>query len=85
VSAPDARFIWLDFGWWPQPGGTKKLLSWNAETHELTFWPIAREAPILLAVIPDEDDVRRRLDGWADHNDTKEGLAWLAQRLDGCR
>jgi len=41
--------------------------------------------PIVLAVIDTEEEVNRRLDGWADHNTTKEGLAWLAQRLDGCR
>jgi hypothetical protein len=85
VSA-SARFIWVDFGWWPQPDtGIRKLLSWNVATKELTFWPIGREAPVVLAVISDEDEVRQRLEGWADHNNSEDGLAWLAQRLDGCR
>jgi hypothetical protein len=74
---------WLDFGWWGRP---KRLLSWNAETKELAFWPLHPfEQPTILAVIPDEDEVNRRLDGWADHNTTEEGLTWLAQRLNGCR
>lgn len=80
-----ARFVWLDFGWWPQPSGVKRLLSWNAETHELSFWPLGREAPIVLAVIENEDEVRARLDGWAEHNSTEGGLEWLAARLDGYR
>lgn len=82
----NAAFSWVDFGWWPQPSGLKRLLSWNLATKELTFWPLHRaEEPMVLAVILDEDEVRRRLDGWAEHNTTKEGLGWLAQRLDGCR
>jgi hypothetical protein len=81
-----ARFIWCDFGWWVHPNGQKKLLSWNAETKELAFWPLTRwEQPVALAVIPDEDEVRRRLDGWDAYNSTKEGLVWLANRLEGCR
>lgn len=79
-------FCWVDFGWWPHPDGFQRLLSWNEETKELSFWPIHRlEGPMVLAVIPDEDDVRARLEGWPDHNTTKEGLAWLAQRLEGYR
>jgi hypothetical protein len=85
-SDPHARFIWADFGWWLHPSGVRKLLSWNAATKELAFWPLTRwDHPTVIAVIADEDEVRRRLDGWADHNDTKEGLGWLAQRLEGCR
>lgn len=85
-SMTSARFCWLDFGWWPQPSGHKRLLSWNAETNELAFWPLhPLEQPLILAVIPDEDEVRERLEGWADHNTTKEGLSWLASQLGGCR
>jgi hypothetical protein len=81
-----ARFVWCDFGWWSQPGGQKKLLSWNAATKELSFWPLTRwDEPIILAVIPDEDEVRARLEGWPDHNNTPDGLGWLAQRLEGYR
>lgn len=81
-----ARFVWCDFGWWPHGNGRKRLLSWNAETHELTFWPLHRtEQTIVVAVITDEDELRRRLEGWEMHNNTPEGLSWLAQRLDGCR
>lgn len=81
-----AEFVWVDFGWWIQPNGLRRLLSWNAATHELAFWPLLRsEKPTIVAVIDDEDELRRRLDGWADHTDTKEGLAWLAQRLEDYR
>lgn len=80
------RYMWCDFGWWPQGSGRKRLLSWNAETKELSFWPLHREEqPVVLAVIDDEDEVRQRLQGWEMHNTDNEGLAWLAQRLDGCR
>lgn len=85
MATPDAKLLWLDFGWWSMSNGTKKLLSWNQGTHELCLWPLAREAPIVLAVIIDEDEVRRRLEGWESHNSEKEGLSWLAQRLEGCR
>jgi hypothetical protein len=86
AMSASARHVWVDFGWWPQSSGHKRLLSWNAETKELTFWPLHRfEEPMVPAVIIDEDEVRQRLEGWADHNTMKEGLAWLAQRLDGCR
>ena len=78
--------MWLDFGWWVQPTtGIRKLLSWNAETKELAFWPINREPPIVLAIIADEDEVRRRLEGWEAHSMTREGMGWLAGRLEGCR
>lgn len=85
-SAQGAGYVWVDFGWWVQPAGNKRLLSWNEATKELTFWPLTRwEEPIILAVLTDEDEVRQRLDGWADHNTSSDGLAWLAQRLEGCR
>lgn len=81
-----ASFCWLDFGWWPQPNGQKRLLSWNAQTKELTFWPLhPLEEQTVLAVIADEDEARHRLVGWEMHNNTREGLSWLAQRLEGCR
>ena len=83
----DPSTIWADFGWWLMPNGTRRLLSWNAATHELKLWslnPTSKEDAIF-AVIDTEDEVRRRLDGWQDHNDTKEGLSWLAGRLEGCR
>ena len=85
MTAPDAPFVWLDFGWWKQPSGIVKLLSWNAANGELAFWPLGREETIILAVIPTEEEVRRRLEGWAEHCGTRDGLGWLAQRLEGCR
>lgn len=89
----DLSTVWADFGWWLMPDGRRRLLSWNAATHELKFWSLNRqeeeedkkERRLVVAVIHHEDEVRRLLDGWSDHNDTREGLAWLAQRLEGCR
>ena len=78
--------VWADFGWWVQTNGRRRLLSWNQATKELSLWPLDRtENPIVLAVIETEDEVRRRLDGWDAYNDTKDGLGWLARRLEGCR
>lgn len=82
----DLDRVWADFGWFLQPDGTRRLLSWNAGTKELKFWSLNRfEKDIVLAVITDEAEVRRRLKGWEDHNTTIDGLAWLAQQLEGCR
>jgi hypothetical protein len=39
----------------------------------------------VLAIVHNEDDLRRRLDGWADHCDLRDGLGWVAQQLEGCR
>jgi hypothetical protein len=39
----------------------------------------------VLAVVYDEDDIRRRLDGWEFHCDLRDGLGWVAQQLEGCR
>lgn len=78
--------VWLDCGWWLQPNGQRRLLSWNAATKELAFWPLNRQQePDVVAVIDDENEVRRRLQGWEAHNESKEGLSWLAQRLEGHR
>lgn len=86
MTAPDAGFMWVDSGWWRTPDGRRRLLSWNAATRELKLWGLDRNQPdILLAVIGTEDELHRRLDGWAEYNDTDEGLAWLARRLEGCQ
>lgn len=86
MSDPDLRTVWHDSGWWRMPDGRRRLLSWNAQTCELKLWALGRNEPdMVLAVIDTEEEVVRRLEGWGAYNDTKEGLAWLAQRLDGCR
>lgn len=84
---PDDRSkTWCDFGWWRTSTGTRRLLSWNAATHELTLYGLTHWDPdMVVAVIDTEDEVRRRLEGWEAYNDTRGGLAWLAQRLEGCR
>jgi len=95
MPGSDLNNVWLDQGWWVQPNGTRRLLSWNAATHELKFWALdgrhddtaldGRHNDMVLAVIPTEEEVVRRLAGWEAHNDTKEGLTWLAQQLEGRR
>lgn len=91
-ACPDLENVWLDRGWWLMPNGQRRLLSWNAATKELRLWGLKRWIDeedatdhLVLAVIETEDEVVRRLDGWDAHNDTKEGLSWLAAQLDGCR
>lgn len=75
-----------DFGHdWRLSDGRRGLLSWEPATGVLTLaHPDGRPA-LVLAVIKDELDLRRRLNGWAEHCGTREGLGWLAQRLEGCR
>lgn len=86
TCSSDSANVWLDSGWWVHPDGTRRLLSWNAASHELKFWAVdRRDKDLVLAVIDTEAEVVRRLEGYADHCDTKEGLSWLAQRLEGCR
>jgi hypothetical protein len=86
VSNADLRHVWADFGWWLMPNGTRRLLSWNAATKELRLWALhSDQRGDVLAVLATEDEVTRRLEGWAEYNDTKEGLSWLASRLEGCR
>jgi hypothetical protein len=65
-------------GWWPTTGGRRQLLTWHS-SGDLYL------GDIVVAYIPTEIDVRARLGGWAEHCGTREGLGWLAQRLEGCR
>lgn len=66
-------------GWWRAPGGRRQLLSWDNRTGALFM------GENILAVLPDELEMRRRMDGWAEHAGTPEGSGWLAQRLEGWR
>lgn len=80
------RVLMLDFGWWRVANGRRGLLSWNSNTGELTIYePGNGTRCSVMAVINDEVELRRRLEGWAEHCETREGLGWLAQRLEGCR
>jgi hypothetical protein len=73
-----------DFGHdWHLSDGRRGLLSWYPSGELVLSHPDGRQ--FLLAVIIDEMDLRRRLSGWADHSSTREGLGWLASRLEGCR
>lgn len=77
-ALPKTSLHFVDFGYWRAPGGRRQLLTWHT-TGELYL------GDIVVAVISDEIDVRRRLEGWAEHAGTPEGNGWLAQRLEGCR
>lgn len=81
-----ARFVWLDRGWWPQPGtGVKKLLTWNQASQTLVFCALHRwEEDVVLARFTDEDEVVRCLRGWEDHN-SQGDFVWLAERLKASR
>ena len=77
-----AAVCWCDFGWWIFPDGQRRLLSWNAETKELSFWALHRfEDNRVVAHFLDEDEVRDALAGWEAYNSTPDGLSWLAERL----
>lgn len=69
----------IDRGWWTLPSGQRLLLTWHPHTGLLMLGP----HPV--AHITSPLDLERRLAGWADHALSKDGLAWLAQRLQGCR
>ena len=69
----------IDLGWWLDGRGRRQLLAWNSGTGHLYLGSTA------VAKVDTEDELRRRLDGWPDHCLTREGLGWLAQRLEGCR
>lgn len=73
----------LDMGWWLMRNGQRRLLTWWADCGAVTL-----DGPgglDVLAICNDEDDLRRRLDGWADHCGRRDGLAWVAAQLEGCR
>ena len=82
--------VWLDKGWWwtTNHAGqlTRRLLTWNAATQHLTLLANNNyETDMVLAVIPTEAEVIKRLEGWEDYVESKNGLTWLTQRLEGLR
>lgn len=86
----DLEHMWLDRGWWwtTNHAGqlTRRLLSWNAGTKNLTLLANNQwETDMVLAVIHTEEDVIRLLDGWEDYSESKNGLAWVAGRLEQYR
>lgn len=73
----------LDMGWWLCANGQRRLLTFWSDSGAVTL-----DGPgglDVLAVCHDEDDVRRRLAGWEDHCDLRDGLSWVAGQLGGCR
>jgi hypothetical protein len=68
---------------WLTSSGQRRLLTFWADCGAVTL-----DGPgglDVLAIVHNEDDLRRRLDGWADHCDLRDGLGWVAQQLEGCR
>lgn len=76
VGPAAAHFV--DFGYWRTSSGRRQLLTWHTEGSLYL-------GDQIVAVIPEEIEVRRRLEGWAEHAGTPDGAGWLAQRLEGCR
>ncbi len=73
----------VDFGWWRLKDGRKALLSWWADSGALTLdGPAGAQ---VVAVVQDEHEIRRLLEGWEDHCGTPDALGWLASALDGAR
>lgn len=73
----------LDFGYWIMRNGQRRLLTYWADCGALTL-----DGPgglDVLAVCNDEDDLRKRLAGWEDHCDLRDGLGWVAGQMKGCR
>lgn len=70
----------IDFGFWRMRNGQRRLLTWWPDTGGLVLGDTD-----ILAVIYDEDDLRRRLEDWPSHCDLPDGLGWVAQQLEGCR
>jgi hypothetical protein len=77
-AGPATAHYCIDFGWWSAPLGRRQLLTWRS-SGDLYL------GDLLVAVVEDEVGVRRLLEGWVEHCETREGLGWLAQRLEGCR
>jgi hypothetical protein len=75
----------IDFGHWVLPDHRRGLLCWHRLSGDLILHRPDGQTNDLLAVIPDEVELRRRLDGWEHHAFTTNGLAWLAAQLEGCR
>lgn len=68
------------------PHGTRRLLSWNQGTGELTFYGLTHwEKDETLAHFETEDEVRALLTGWEQYHDTPDGLTWLTRQLQGSR
>lgn len=77
MTAPDA---WLDFGYWADRAGRRGLVTWYARTGQVHWVTPGSGTPELLAVIADEAEVRRQLEGWAEANLT-DGIDWVRERL----
>jgi hypothetical protein len=69
----------LDMGWWLMRNGQRRLLTYWADCGAVTL-----DGPgglDVLAIVTDEDDLRRRLSGWEDHCDQRDGLGWVVEQL----
>lgn len=75
----------IDFGQWVMPDHRSALLCWHCLSGELVLHKPSGRDNVVLAVIRDEVELRRRLDGWEHHCFTGNGLKWLAEQMDGCR
>lgn len=70
----------LPLGDWFMQDGTQRTLEWLSDTGAVVLG-----GKDVLAIVDNEDDLRRRLSGWADHCELRNGLGWVATQLEGCR
>jgi len=75
----------IDCGYWVLPDHRRALLCWHPISGELVLHHPAGSKNDVLAIIGDETELRRRIDGWEHHCFTSNGLAWLAGQLEGAR
>jgi hypothetical protein len=60
--------------------GTQRTLEWLSDTGAVVLG-----GNDVLAIVNNEDDLRRQLSGWADHCELRNGLSWVAAQLLGCK
>lgn len=80
---PTSGGLPIDFGYWALRDGRRALLTWWPGPGTLTL--SGPDGQQTIAVIPNEDEIRRRLEGYPEHADTPDALGWLASALDGAR
>lgn len=81
TTLPGAGHVPVTRGWWSDPRGFRRLLTWDPATGELTLEPGHRERAELLAVIPNRVILGAVLNGWADECDKTNSQEWLRRQV----
>lgn len=72
----------LDMGWWPtgtHPRGAR--LTWSRSTGELYLYNSLSQKVAVLAHCDDEEEVRRKMEGWEDVCGSTMADEWLTARI----